>query len=56
MSTPGTPGSNGPFISDDTRALATYIAGAGARAAPEEVLELKNQIRYLQENLPQKSA
>ena len=39
MSTPGTPGSNGPFISDDTRALATYIAGAGARAAPEEVLE-----------------
>lgn len=39
MSTPGTPGSNGPFISDDTRALATYIAGAGARAAPEDVLE-----------------
>ena len=24
--------------------------------APEEVLELKRQIRYLQENLPQKSA
>ena len=33
------PGSSSPFISDDTRALAAYIAGAAAQAAPEEVLE-----------------
>ena len=39
MSSPGSHSPSGTFISDDTRALATYIAGATAQAAPEEVLE-----------------
>ena len=39
MSSSGSHSPSGTFISDDTRALATYIAGAAAQAAPEDVLE-----------------
>ena len=39
------PGSSSPFISDDTRALAAYIAGAAAQAAPEEVLGYTSDYR-----------